>query len=627
MRIAEALGWKVVELPKEQIRELQREAQPSQKSYEAVYNGLMDIVQSFLDGVQAKNIVGKDNVLVFRPREGAEFVGVPEWRMGDFLRAPIRAWQAWPWSVAESVHEKHVFGDGTVAIIPAQKPGWAQVRMLAVSKDRKYVYRAWKGTVVYWPGITRPLIAFSDGYGTEEVPGDAVLLVFELLRETDLRAEYSIQGLYYQGVPGWQTKLKLRVIPGSPEQVRLWRAGAPMELFYPIAAHLGVGYKASPGYAGMLFSPKILPFLGLESIGENAVLAWTRRFKEGQPVVFNRRPDLPTGQSAVEMTYAGFSPIPRSVIAGGPRVALTGADYDGDFGLIFPHPKDGGLYRPYQGEGLQRKTLATQDYSSGLHRWAGQVHAARILGSAEVNARRYLDVCAASGRKPDPRLLENATLMIQVAVDRQKRDIAWPQVELPKGEQEALHMTDFFRLALPGGKIKPEGRTATQKIINRWRAWGSVSVHIGDPKAHQALLPLAGKVERILDAGDKRYPASVLATLAFALPEATSRPTEVQKLLQEAELADRATRLAIYDQLVARQAELGLVASMVTDHPELWLRLASEEELREVFSKLGYRPAKEEITELLDGSKAPSGAQDPLEVQEVASLDFSDLFA
>nr|8F72_A Chain A, TPR_REGION domain-containing protein [Phage \ len=612
-RIGTLLGWNLLEFPKERVRELQSSAEPTEGSYRNIFDALAHLVEEALGHIP-HGLIGKDNVVMWPGSTGANF-HLPGWRVSDFVRAPSRARTELPTSSLTLVKGKKVFGDGIVGIFPPMPEivpspnGWAQVRMF--SRRGNEIFRAWKGVIVTHPNVKEPLLAFDDGYGVEEL-GD-VLEIHAILLQTQFTAEYTVQGLYYQGIPGWWKHLDLD-FAFPPEKSRLVEAGAPLELLYPIAQYLKLK-GPNTGFGGILLSPKILPFLGLHGLEDGGVLAYTRRWKPGERVIFNRRPDLPTGQSAVELTYVGLSPIADSVIAHEHDIAPTGADYDGDIGYVFPTPEMGGLYMPFHGEALHRKDLPTKDYESGLHRWAGQVHAAHILGRVEVNTRRLLDAAWANGEEVSQDYLHAATEMIQVAVDRQKRDIQWPDFDFKTIKDPV--MTDFWRLAVPGGKLTPEGNTPAAKITNRWRAWETLDGYVGHPDMKDGLKPLASKVSRVLARGEHRRPGPVLAALAFALPAPEPRPKEVEDLLTAGLQSGK--RHAVYDALV----QMGLPASQATDHPELWLRLASKEELEAVFKQLGYRPAMEELEEALN---AVDGVNTSANSAPLDTL-FADLFS
>jgi hypothetical protein len=613
MRIGETLGWRTLELDKQKIVELQLMAEPNQASYENILDGLQAMVKEAL-GYIPTGLIGKDNVVMWPDRDSVEFVGIPSWRVSDFVRAPSRAVESYPVSEVDFLKEgKHVFGDGIVGLFPpnqnlAMSPnGWAQVRIFA--RDEKKIYRAWKGVILLHPNIKAPLMDFNAGYGVN-IPAHAKLEVHVILQQAAFTAEHTIQGLYYQGVPGWweHARISFRF---PPEKAKLAET-APVDLLYPLVQYADVAFGPQ-GYGGILVSPKVLPFIGLSMPAKGEVLAYTRRY-EGRKVIFNRRPDLPTGQSAVELLCAGLSPFADAIIAHEEDIAVTGADYDGDIGYLFPTPEHGGLYMPFRGKGLERKTLATKDYPDGLHRWAGQVHAARILGQVEVRVRRAMDLAHARGERVPYEVLEAATEMIQVAVDRQKRDIAWPPMpELEAAEEPTL--TDFFRVALPGGKVSPEGNTATAKVFNRWRTWQSLRSFTGALEVRSFLQEkIAPVVGAIVSLAERRKPGPVLARLAFALPDPAPRDKEIDDLLKVA-LTNRELRYKIYDSLVDR-----VTASQVTDHPELWLRVATKEELQAVFGPMGLTPAMEELDALLKGEQKPEEAPD-------LNTLFADLFS
>ncbi len=592
-RIAHHLKWEVISLDEVVVRNFVNSAS---SSYDTVLNRLKDfILQNF---PYFEHIVGKDNVLIGATKDSVKFVEIPEWRLGDFLRSPSREIWVVDFKSTTQVNGKHPFGDGIIALMPSHVlgssvSGWVQARVFI--RDDQRVYRAFKGVIVHHPLVREPMIAWDDGYGVYDVPGHVYLEVHTILRDISFKASYSIQGLYFQGVPGWWDSLKLVFSPGAIK-AHLFAAGAPLELFFPAAAHLGLRFKAPLGYGGILLSDKILPYLGHAPLGEGQVLAYTRRWREGTKLVFNRQPDLPSGQSAVEVEYIGLSPVANAIIARHEDIQMTGADFDGDIGYLYPTPSNGGLYVPYAGQAIIRKDLPMKDYPDGLARWAGQLHSAPILGGTTLLARKYLDWCYSLGQEPDKNLLSNATLLVQVAVDRQKRDVAWPEVELPVIESNKATLTDFFRVAIPGGAVSPEGDTPTQVILNRWRTWESVNSYVGSPQVKQALSVLARSVSRFLTSTDKRKPDSVLARLVLLLPSPKPRDKDLDALLNRPMV--RRERLRLYDSIV----ESGLLSyEQATDHPELWLRLAPRPVLSEVFSRLGLVPAYEEVQRLLKG--------------------------
>lgn len=430
---------------------------------------------------------------------------------------------------------KEGLGDGTFIVAPPSQFGlaegmidFAQVRGMVFNKAGVEIHRFYKGTVIFHPDAQR-IMAWDDGYGQELEEGTLKLYLMALGSEFNPDSSFTIQGLSYQGVPGYERFLFSndnihRMVDAESRilEERAIAADAPIEalggqgLQILLSRQTNMAIRA--GRARIMLPAKAFAFIeGLEHIAEiehdtdrydnehtfslesdpgpGAPGRLLPRFYaphtlkgyyqahggKGSQWAFNRVPDLSTGQCVLRHELAGYVPF-NALVVNTTSMKMTGTDFDGDIGKTLPTRERGGLYicfndLPYE-EQRKRLAKATVDrsadkgkrtYKDGLHRWAGQIYASRILGMADIGARRFLDM----GLRDEAYAMQP---WVQWSVDKQKHDKepphpdgpdAMPVSRLPEGETT---MTDLLRGISKG---KRGDRKKMAPFVAEWHRYES----------------------------------------------------------------------------------------------------------------------------------------------------------
>lgn len=230
---------------------------------------------------------------------------------------------------------------------------------------------------------------------------------------------------------------------------------------------------------------KVAPGIDLEPFTFRAPWELSGMFQLGEMYTVHRDPALPDGTSTwsgkcVGYTRGNYFQVPTNLSPkckkynadGTPMMVKNkngelehakheygvweqgGGDFDGDDALVLPHVTNGGIIlgfndrseeeqkglREAAGEaGRKAEDFKKKNYVSGTERWKRQRQAAIELGMLDYRARKLLDSCA------DGRFLAAAMKpFIQAAVDRQKRNLPYPQPldTLPK--MKGVFATQLF---------------------------------------------------------------------------------------------------------------------------------------------------------------------------------------
>jgi hypothetical protein len=433
---------------------------------------------------------GRGHVGFHQGSSGQEFdLGDAMWRLKDFIQATSQ--RAFSLELADTSiglnwdratgkpGNKAILGDGILGRVHPARVGLPddcvtalQCRGFIKGDHGKIVWVA-KGLLLV-DAEYKEVIALADGYGRPELVdvNRHELVIHQMVDARDYNPEgrVAMQSLYYEGVPGWETRFSQSLIlnsssPARDEYQKLLQADMPLR-FLGAATTIGLlkavfdqvvtikqGHrrKAIPGLA---FGRHLARHTFLAPVSLKA------HFPRGQEFVVHRDPSMPDGSSAFSAICSGYTSQNAFIVPTAQTQTdttdtrgcfeQTGGDYDGDDALVLPTRSQGGLLLGFdQRDPLEqqaliaassfgRKSATYKQYADGRDRWTEQRIAAVKLGIFDTHARKLHDAgmsIQAAALKP----------FIQVAVDRQKRGYEYPAglSQIPKVKEACA--TQIFK--------------------------------------------------------------------------------------------------------------------------------------------------------------------------------------
>lgn len=457
------------------------------------------------DTLQPEDVSGKGHLGWVTAERSARFnLGKDQWRIGDFLRSVVVAFERAIGVNEVTFVKKEALSDGVAGVVKPELLGLApgtwgifQIRAVVTTNQEgkrdapiDNVWRVFKGLVIVSPRA-RNVWAWDDGYGLDKRDaGPAFIHVFNMVdvQEFDPKARYTLQGLYYQGIKKWFRAVFAieNVRLSMNEESRMWHhrliaADAPVRA---LGGH-GVSMALSALLSLSVMAGKSRVAIGAKAF--NYIAGWehvaaiendkpyfdneTAFNREEHPKalpkfyapmrlqsyylkaggllsqwVLNRRPDLPTGQCVIRHELVGFVPLNAFVVPSW-SMTLSGCDFDGDLLVVFPPQERGGLYQAFNdlpiAEQKRRLRGATTDRKAVKRNFKNSFERwAGQLEAAPVLGRADI----AARRLIDagqPEVAWTLQPWIQTAVDRQKRPIPWPNDAGPAAMPAASKVEGF----------------------------------------------------------------------------------------------------------------------------------------------------------------------------------------
>lgn len=467
--------------------------------------GGADIYDEVFDKVVFKygpNVIGKGDTAIYPTPLSKKFdLGDAHWRLIDFVRAPTtRPENPYLLKLVPGIKftaEDNSLGDGIFARVKPETIGYDG--KLSANEDtmlqcRAFIWDAdgvcrkvYKGLVHVTRG-EHEFFSPKAGYGSlrEVVMGD----VIEIHPMVDVK-DYNPSGRIshqlgdYSGIRAGENYPSIGKCehnwfeyfkPGATivgndlfDGARMISCGSPIGNL-PVQDAMRVPNEAFKAVTSIQMGVrrKVAPGLDLEPFTFRAPWELSGMFEIGKQYAVHRDPALPDGTSTwsgvcVGYTRGNYFAVPTNLSPKAFKAEYGvweqgGGDFDGDDALVLPHISNGGIIlgfndrsqeeqdmlRAASGEaGRKMAGFKKQNYASGTERWKRQRQAAIELGMLDYRARKLLDSCE-DGRV----LAAEMKPFIQCAVDRQKRNLPYPQPldTLPKLKGEfATQLFSFIK--------------------------------------------------------------------------------------------------------------------------------------------------------------------------------------
>jgi hypothetical protein len=517
------------------------------------------------DTVMGKN----DQVVVMLPTSRRFALGDAMWRLIDWLRAIVGSGWSAPlerFTLLNEENDKEALGDGVVGVVtgaslglPADLVDFFQCRLI-VEDATKVIHTLGKGIIIVHPAA-KNVLAWQDFYGEKRPQGTLIVYDMATGSKRNYKSRYIQQGLLSQGVPKWWRAVfqldnfRLSDEDSPTREQKLISANAPLSALggYGLIAVFTRLMRSSvtSGRSRMLLPGKAFRFItGLEHVAEiEETLAEgdqeygvpyyyapekEQRYYEAYRVdgrvrrILDRRPNVSTGQNTRRFELRGYLPFNALVVPSW-GLKLAAADFDGDTGVDFPVPEQGGLYLGFNDlsadERARRLRPATSDrkqvtledgtvvaatkrlYESPSHRHCGQLEAKYVLGDADLNSRYLLDMAAmleAEGRFEEAQAHRDVSYVlqawVQAAVDRQKRPVPWPHPKGPRHMPRApevegrVYLTALLRKVTKG---TDEDYGESETYAKSWDAFMSKRWALAELANPQALSIVMGNPEMV----------------------------------------------------------------------------------------------------------------------------------
>ena len=621
-------------------------------------------------------VIGKADTGIY-PTEGAvRFeLGSDDWRLIDFVRTSTEATYALPLKGLRFTKGDKALGDGVIGrvrpatlkaltgkevVLNGREDTYLQVRAfifdnLAILEGGTLLpdtacRKVFKGLLHVTNNTNVELFAPEAGYGKlHTVTHDDTVIIEQMLdvRDYSPRGRVSTQAGAYEGVKGWYEHFQAGYTYAADETfdgARMVLAGAPV-YFLPISEVIRVARGVFQALVSipMGVRRKVAPGPDLKAFEFRAPWELQSMFRIGERYVIHRDPALPDGTSAYSAVCIGYTwgnyfqvATNESPRARGAEFGVweqTGGDFDGDDALVLPHHSNGGLLMGFNDRpaaeqqalmdaagqaGRKGDDFTKRVYPSGLVRWMNQRKAAVELGMLDFRARKTLDGAGPEGKY----LAAGLKPYIQAAVDRQKRDRAYPSdlrdlkpmsgefgtkllsfikkpdADLQEDKTSWKHSWDICRalantaeLIVRGEEVdelimQPAQRDAMQPVarwaVETFRALERILGHskfadnAGYPRANffPAKDIAAWQAARRADLGDARRDFADLAPLQDEIGRLRKRSASSARAL-ESLLSAYAGGLADDER---HELALGL------SDPQTWVKVAPMDDLVEVFS-------------------------------------------